>query len=291
MTKKKQKKKSSLGIILSLLLFLGAAGTLFWFGWVQFDLPQNTYAVMFSKTSGYDSSVLIPGRFTWKWQRILPTNSKLIKFTVETQSVNLDFQGSLPSGDLYETLLPEKPDFSYHLSFLLSYRLKEEMLPQLLENGDIDNNNLKGFYSVAESKLINTLKKETDDFFMQNLSIDKSSYGELEKALLDEISRRFNYLEIRSFSIKYINYPDLELYNNAKDLFSQVLERRKATEIATEQWAIESKVNLDTKIDILKKYGELLTQYPILVDYFALDPESQVLDISNLKDYDNVNKE
>ena len=284
----KRKKKSSLGTLVSLLLFLGAAGTLFWFGWVQFELPENTYAVLFSKTSGYEQDILEPGRFIWKWERILPTNSKLVKFYVETRSADLDFQGVLPSGDLYETIIPESPDFSYHMSFHISYRLVEEQLPVLLENGDIDNENLEVFYSEAQAEYLKIIKEGCGDFFSENLAIDNSSYGELENILLEKLKGRYPYLEVRSFVVKYINFPDMELYNEAKDLFSQIMERRKEAEIATEKWAIESKVNLDTKIDILTQYGELLSKYPILVDYFALDPESQVLDISNLKDYNYV---
>jgi len=287
----RRKKKSSLGTLISILLFLGAAGTLFWFGWIQFELPESTYAVLFSKTSGYEDDILEPGRFIWKWERILPTNSKLIKFYVETRSADLDFQGVLPSGDLYETIIPESPDFSYHMKFHISYRLIEEQLPVLLENGDIDNENLEVFYSEAEAEYLKIIKKGCGDFFSENLTIDNSSYGELESILLEKTKARYPYLEIRSFVVKYLNYPDMELYNEAKDLFSQIMERRKESEIATEKWAIESKVNLDTKIEILTRYGELLSKYPVLVDYFALDPESQVLDISNLKDYNYVSGE
>ncbi|MBB6479104.1 hypothetical protein [Spirochaeta isovalerica] len=287
----KKKKKSSLGPILSFLLFFGAAGTLFWFGWVQFELPENTYAVLFSKTSGYDSKVLEPGRFIWKWERILPTNSKLIKFLVETRSTELEYIGELPSGDLYKSFIPENPDFSYHMTFHISYRLIEERLPELLQKGDLDSGDMESFYNEAEAEYLKILKEGTGDYFTENLSINSSSYGELEIALLEKLKSRYTYLEIRSFVVKYINFPDLELYRTAKDMYAQILERRKNAEIATEKWAIESKVNLDTKIEILTKYGELLSKYPILVDYFALDPESQVLDISNLKDFNYVSGE
>lgn len=281
----KTKKKSSVGTAISIILLLGAAAAVFYFGWVQFELPVNTYAVMFSKTGGYDKEVLEPGRFNWKWERILPTNSKLIKFTVETRSVSLDYNGSLPSSDLYSSTIPGQPDFSYNMTFLITYRLREDQLPALLEQGILESNDLNSFYGYAESEYLRIIKDGSHDFFAENLAIDNTSYGDLELILQEKIKSRFSFIEVRSFVVKYLNFPDLELYSKSRDLYHQILDRRKETEIATEKWAIESKVNLDTKIEILTKYGELLTKYPILVDYFALDPESQVLDISNLKDY------
>lgn len=282
---RKNNRKSGIGAVISFILLIGAAVALFYFGWVQFELPENTYAVLFSKTSGYDSEVLEPGHFNWKWERILPTNSKLIKFKVESRSVTLEYTGSLPSAELYSSTIPEQPDFSYNMTFLLTYRLKEDLLPSLLEEGIIENGDLESFYHIAETEYLRIIKDESNSFFIENLTIDNSSYGDLETVLLGKINSRYSYIDVRNFVVKYVNYPDLELYSKSRDLYHQILDRRKETEIATEKWAIESKVNLDTKIEILTKYGELLSKYPILVEYFALDPESQVLDISNLKDY------
>ncbi|MBN2659119.1 MAG: hypothetical protein JXR86_18835 [Spirochaetales bacterium] len=287
----KRKKRSPLGALISLILFLGAAGALFWFGWVQFELPQNTYGVLFSKTSGYDSEILEPGRFIWKWERILPTNSNIIKFFIETQDANLDYEGILPSGNIYNAFIPENPDFSYHLTFFISYRLLEERLPGLLESGEIDNEDLDGFYNNVEAEYLKIIKKGCNDYFTENLSINSSSYSELEAVLLEKIKARYSYIEIRNLVVQYLNFPDLQLYGKAKDLYNQILEKRKESEIAAEKWSLETKVNLDTKIEILTRYGELLSKYPILVDYFALEPESQVLDISNLKDYNFVGGE
>lgn len=290
-SEKRGKKNSGIGAVLAAILLLAAAGTVFYFGWVQIELPENTYAVLFSKTSGYDDEILEPGKFIWKWERVLPTNSKLTKFHVETRSSVLDFEGTLPSGEIYGSVIPEKPDFSYKMTFHINYRLIEERLPQLLEEGMIGNGDLESFYKAAEAEYIKLIRKGCNDFFTENLTIDNTSYGELENTLLERIKSSYSFIEIRSLIVQYINYPDLELYSRTRDIYNQILDRRKETEIATERWAIESKVNLDTKIEILTRYGELLSKYPILVDYFALDPESQVLDISNLKDYNYVNSD
>ena len=280
-----KKKKKNTGAIFSFILLFLAGGTVFYFGWVQFELPENTYAVLFSKTSGYDDKVLEPGRFNWKWERLLPTNSKLIKIFLERRSVVLNYEGALPSGELYSSIIPQKPDFSYKMTFNISYKLDKDSLPELLEQGIIYDSDIQLLYRTIEAEFIKIIKDSSSDFYNENLGISSNAYLDLENIIMEKLKQRYYYIDIRSLSVQYIHFPDLQLYDKTREIFNIILENRKETEIASEKWAIESKVNLDTKIEILSRYGELLSKYPILVDYFALDPESQVLDISNLKDY------
>ncbi len=281
---KNTKKNSNAGAVISFILFLLAAGTVFYFGWVQFELPANTYAVLFSKTGGYDDQIIEPGKFNWKWERILPTNSTLFKFLIENQTVSLDYEGGLPSGELYSSITPQNPDFSYNWSFTISYTLDETKLPQLLKDKKIDNENLTGFYESIETEFSRIIKDSSKEFFTQNLMRGSNTYSELENLIFEKLKSRYSYISIKNLTVRDFHFPDLELYDKTRDIYFQILDKRKETEIASEQWAIESKINLDTKLEILSKYGELLSKYPILVDYFALNPDSQVLDISNLKD-------
>lgn len=284
-TGKKEKKRNHAGSIFSLILLTGAAGAIFYFGWVQFDLPENSYAVLFSKTGGYDKNVIKPGQFSWKWERLLPTNSKLIKVEIEQRSIDLIYQGELPSADLYSSIIPENPDFSYKMDFSVSYRIKEDSLPELIESDELNADNLKMFYDTFETEYIKIIKDRCTDFFNLNYIIDSQGYLELEKNILNMFKESYPFIETKTLTIKYIHFPDLKLYDKSRDLYFQILENRQQVETATEKWAIESKVNMDTKLEILREYGEILSKYPVLIDYFALDPESQVLDISNLKDY------
>jgi hypothetical protein len=284
-SEKKHKKRNAAGSILSFLLIMIAFVAAFYFGWVQFELPEQTYAVLFSKTNGYDKNIIEPGKFSWKWQRLLPTNSKLLKVKIETRSIVLDYEGDLPSGDLYSSVLSDNPDFSFKMEFSITYKLNQDFLPELLENGILNTDENESFFETLESEYVRIVKDSCTEYFKQNYSINNSSYIELENTILEKLQRKYYYIEIRNLTIKYIHFPDLLLYEKTRELYYQILENRKEVETATEKWAIESKVNMSTKLDILSQYGELLSKYPILIDYFALDPESQVLDISNLRDY------
>lgn len=282
---KTEKKRNHAGSIISFIILLLIGGAVFYFGWVQFELPEHTYAVLFSKTSGYDEEVIQPGQFNWRWERVLPTNSKLIKVKLENHTISLNYEGILPSGELYSSVLPQNPDFSYKIDFSISYLLNKDVLPKLLSEGTINADKTEDFYSHIESEFVKIIKKSCTDYFNQNYVINSNSYLDLESIILEKFNQRYSYILTRNLTISYINFPDLQLYNKSKDLYYQILDKRKEAEIATEKWVIESKINMDTKLEILSKYGELLSKYPILIDYFSLDPESQVLNISNLKDY------
>ncbi|HKK64977.1 MAG TPA: hypothetical protein VJ967_03905, partial [Clostridia bacterium] len=49
-----------------------------------------------------------------------------------------------------------------------------------------------------------------------------------------------------------------------------ILETRRETETATLQQEREWVVSQESKLEVLKKYGELFTEYPGLIQYMAL---------------------
>ncbi len=279
---KKKKKKKNGRVLLSLILLLIAAGTAFYFGWVQAELPENTYGVLFSKTSGYSKKILNPGEFNWKWEKILPTNSKLIKIKTEIRNTKMEYSGLLPSGDLYSSILQDKPDFSFKIQYTFSYILDHKLLPSLVENKIIDTDNMEEWYKTVESQINNEVKKISFNYFSENKSDFSSGYLNLENRIAVELEENYNYLIIKSFTMNYINFPDLQLYQKSKEIYFQILEKRKDSEIILEKRAVESKINLESKLELLSRYGDLLTKFPILLEYFALKPESQILDINML---------
>ena len=72
-----------------LLIF---SAVVFFIGWIQFYVRPGTCAIMKSKTGGLYHSAVVPGVFTWRWERLLPTNVSLEIFDLSvykaTQSVS-----------------------------------------------------------------------------------------------------------------------------------------------------------------------------------------------------------
>ena len=97
--------------LISIIVLLGVAGTMFVAGWIQILLPAATYAVLFSKTGGYDARVIAPGTFAWRWERVIPRNVTLYYFAVQPVTVAIPIRGQLPSADTVASVLPGNVDF------------------------------------------------------------------------------------------------------------------------------------------------------------------------------------
>ena len=75
-------------LIIITLIVLVCAAAVFFFGWTQFSVPAGKYGVMLSKSGGYYPQAVIPGNFTWRWERIVPTNAQILVFDLTPRQVN-----------------------------------------------------------------------------------------------------------------------------------------------------------------------------------------------------------
>lgn len=244
-------------IILVILVVL--AGTAFYFGWVQILLPPENYAVVFTKIGGYDDQVIRPGEFSWRWERLIPTNMTLYTFDLHPRTLEVSFEGSLPSGQLYSSILPENPDFSLSGNVTIQFGIVPESLPAL----------------VAEEKL---LPEALDDFYeakaeqISNRIMDKLKSATLNQQMERELAREFPDLKILSLRTETVRVPDLELYELARQSYKELVEiRDRSREEAVARMAVEQVRAENARdqeretLEALRKYGKLLNEYPILL--------------------------
>ena len=244
-------------IILVILVVL--AGTAFYFGWVQILLPPENYAVVFTKIGGYDDQVIRPGEFSWRWERLIPTNMTLYTFDLHPRTLEVSFEGSLPSGQLYSSILPENPDFSLSGNVTIQFGIVPESLPAL----------------VAEEKL---LPEALDDFYeakaeqISNRIMDKLKSATLNQQMERELAREFPDLKILSLRTETVRVPDLELYELARRSYKELVEiRDRSREEAVARMAVEQVRTENARdqeretLEALREYGKLLNEYPILL--------------------------
>ena len=244
-------------IILVILVVL--AGTAFYFGWVQILLPPENYAVVFTKIGGYDDQVIRPGEFSWRWERLIPTNMTLYTFDLHPRTLEVSFEGSLPSGQLYSSILPENPDFSLSGNVTIQFGIVPESLPAL----------------VAEEKL---LPEALDDFYeakaeqISNRLMDKLKSATLNQQMERELAREFPDLKILSLRTETVRVPDLELYELARQSYKELVEiRDRSREEAVARMAVEQVRTENARdqeretLEALREYGKLLNEYPILL--------------------------
>ena len=137
---------------ITLLFLIIAGGVVFYFGWIQIQIPAEGYGVFFSKTNGYEDDVIQPGEFVWRWQRLIPTNVTIHVFQPEVKEHTVTVKGELPSGPLYAEFLRGEPDFSWQSEIYTRFTINPESLPSLVKNESITAENLSGYYNSVYNK-------------------------------------------------------------------------------------------------------------------------------------------
>jgi hypothetical protein len=258
--------------LITLIILVVLAGAAFYFGWLQILLPAENYAVIFTKTGGYDETVVRPGEFSWRWQRLIPTNMTVYTFDLHPRIVEASFESALPSADLYSSILPENPDFSIRGTVIVNLTVKPESLPSLVAEEKLLPDDLDGFYRRTVDNVA--------DQVMENLAENRGNItgsAGVARDLEREIEDRFPYLDVLSLSIRVTELPDLDLYQLAKDSYGELVAARDQSRneavarLAEEQVRAENLQAQDAaSLEVMREYGKLLDEYPILLKALAV---------------------
>jgi len=255
--------------ILLLLILIGGAG--FFFGWVKFTVPPGSYGVMRSKTHGLDSQIIRDGEFRWIWYKLIPTNVEISVYTLEPVKYSVQSSGNLNSGQIYAELAGLEVDFSWEISGDLGFSLRPEILPELTARENIgDNEALKKYGEVLASRIgsfvIQRLNSYSDGDILESIMVSGSN-----PALNSEIERAFPEIENLYCSLRVIRLPDFALYQSAKALYRDYLAQQSSVLRPDTLAEAEKRIQVRMRMDELTRYGELLTKYPILLQYLTLE--------------------
>ncbi len=260
--------------IFFLILFLAAAGAVFYFGFYQFQMPADTYGVVFTKYtgSGWKNDVLKPGQLRFEWEGLLPVNLEIEKFRLLPAESRISVSGVLPSADVYSLYLEGSPDFSFIFSFDASYVIKEDSLPQLITDEFLRENNMDQWLAEFDKELSAEAydfvrRKAEDSVYMERISYD---YSMLEDDLIKEMSAKHENISfIRFIPVKAV-FPDLALYAEGKRQYFEVEKvqnniQKAALDETTARVAEEA-----AKLELLEKYGAVFSKYPVLLQYYSI---------------------
>ncbi len=273
-------------LITLFLVLVIIAAVIFYFGWIQIRLDEDSYAVIFTKTGGWEEEIISPGEFTWRWQRLLPTNLTLHEFTVTPHATSATLRGSLPSAAAYGALLESATPFSYVISVDVMYRLQPAALPRLVRDDGLRSGALDSHYYRIDTGMEQLITQSTLRLLERpaQLTSPASAVTALVETLTATLVSSNPGLDIISVSPTRLELPDIQLYLDTKQRYITILDARAeamrtaATELAADQTAI------DVELARLERYGEILERYPILLDYFSLtqDLQSDPLDLESL---------
>jgi hypothetical protein len=261
--------KKILGIFIFMIILAGAA---FLGGWVQLRVPPGLYGVMRSKTHGVDSRLVREGEFRWVWYKLIPTNMTIESFSLDGVSRSLKTEGVLPSGDTYISLAGLEGDFSYGIAASFSFNIKPDSLISLVTGRNIrDQSDLDAF----EETLADTIEA----FIIRRLRVyaeEEKNAGEIlssasAEPLEGDVLAAFPNIEHFSCMIQMVHFPDFVLYYAVRSLYEDYLARQREYLRADITRSAEIRLSSQFRFDELAKYGELLTKYPILLQYLNIE--------------------
>jgi hypothetical protein len=258
--------------IISLVLLIIISGTIFYFGWIQIELAENTYGIAFTKSNGYIKHIYEPGKFSWNYRKIIPGNFNLLKFNLYSQILEINEQGQLPSGNIYSDYLPGKPDFSYQFKYFLSYAIKLESFPEIVANLSLKPDQIPNIYNKYNADIQLYISEYYKNKATENNSTSNIFYNnkELSEQVLSSLSKRFPFLEFFDFIPSSIIIPDAVLYNKAKEIYLSGIQLQNKVISETKLKVAEQEIIDNANFETLKKYGELLNEYPSLIDLFSV---------------------
>ncbi len=241
------------------------AAVVFFLGWIQFYVKNGTCAVMTSKTGGLYKEAIVPGKFLWRWERLLPTNVHLENFSLASVSTRQVCSGFLPSGNIYAKEFDSSADFSYKLEMNISLSASPQAIYQLYKENKIQNNDeLQKFLEQKSKQLASTVvetllkEQETSSKYIQNPVLDEEFISKLSS------NPEFSNLTINSIEFVSAKIPDVKFYNKVKDFYDRYLEnlQQKVDKKAQEQ--ASQFLEQDRKFQQLEKFAELIKKYPEL---------------------------
>ena len=262
-------------LFLVFLIILG--GTAFFFGWAQLTVPPGSYGIIRSKTHGLETQVIRDGEFRWIWYKLIPTNVKISVYTINPVKRSIRSSGNLSSGQVYASTAGIEADFSWEISGELSFSLKPEFLPDLTARESIaDDEGLRIVEGALAARIENLVlerirKYANDETGTLDTIVFASSLPELNR----EIESLIPEIENFSCTIQNLRLPDYALYQSVKSLYQEYMARQSAVLALDITREAERRINSKIRLEELTQYGELLTKYPILIEYLAVEKEIQ----------------
>jgi hypothetical protein len=165
-------------------------------------------------------------------------------------------------------------DFSWEITGELGFSLRPEVLPELTSRENISDDT--GLRTIEEN-----LAARIENLVLQRLKsyADSEDESRMESLILagsvPELDREVqaSFPEIENFycTIRLVRYPDFALYHSVKTLYQEYLTQQNSILRQDVTREAEKRIATRTRMDELTLYGELLTKYPLLLQYLALE--------------------
>ncbi|MDR1857969.1 MAG: hypothetical protein LBQ69_00705 [Treponema sp.] len=258
--------------LITVVVLLVLAGLGFFFGWAQMGIEPGAYGVIRSKSHGVDANLVRPGEFRWVWYKLIPANAQTLVFRLDTVSREVSARNTLPAAETYSAFAGVQGDFSWELRASLSFSLSPEALIPLAAT-----------YSIGTQEELdsheNDIAGQIEAFILNRINYSEEFASQIEELLENnaspglerEIQRQFPQISNFSFVIRSAKLPDFTLYRLAKGLYGEFVARQKEFIAAELSDKALGRVETYNRFEELERYGALLSKYPVLLDFLALE--------------------
>ena len=270
------------------VIILACAAAVFFFGWTQFSIPAGKYGVMLSKSGGYYPQAIVPGNFTWRWERIVPTNAQILVFDLTPRQVHYAADGSLPSADRYGKVLNTKDDFSWGFGMDALITLKAEQLVPVVEKSTIQTQEaLESYIDSHIQAVLQTIMYRYVSELVDNpyeYQQVKTDYHTLSEKIKDELTKATGQdFSVEAVTLIKLTIPDIHTYKIAEQAYNQYEQQREMLLAETAAKEAQYAASEQFQIDRLTKWGDFLAKYPHIIELIAVAQQDSKAALNALK--------
>jgi len=275
-------------LIIVTLILLACAAAVFFFGWTQFSVPAGKYGVMLSKSGGYYPQEIMPGNFTWRWERIVPTNAQILVFDLTPRQVNYAADGMLPSADRYAKVLNTKDDFSWAFGIDALVTLKAEQLVPVVEKNTIQTQEALESYidshirAILQTIMYRYISELIDNPYEYQQA--KTDYHLLSEKLRGELVKTIGQdFSVEAVTLTKLTIPDIHTYKIAEQAYNTYEQQREMLLAETAAKEAQYAASEQFQIDRLTKWGDFLAKYPNIIELIAVAQQDSKAALNALK--------
>ena len=135
------------------------------------------------------------------------------------------------------------------------------------------------WYDATEDQIKYVASREVR-LFLDNSSINQDSAFisvEDQGKILRRIQTHFDDINLHDLDIVSISVPDFDLYAKSKEYY-YTLTAIKNSSLQTEMLnTAKQRAENEVQLELLERYGYLLNEFPILIEYIKADPDLKSL--------------
>lgn len=256
--------------VLCVFILAAFGAAVFIIGWTQFKVRPGECGILVSKTGGTDMEPVVPGKFSWHWELLLPSNAELKVFTLKPVSTVRKISGFLPSSGGIE--------FPYSFEFSVALAVSPQAVAELVGDSRIsDDSDFRKYLDTVADYAAQSAASYILD------RAEKSGAFRAESVRPDDIIRHVRLsesypgVEISAFAVISSRLPDYDAYRDRRE--TETGHDAKISPDKTEAQAIntgdgteetEPSADDDGRRERRReKVEELLDSFPELRDLFT----------------------